>query len=123
MFTFTDRYTFEWPVRVKLPSDHGETVQEFTGRFILPEDELEIFATVKAETAAEMVGATRERLSKWFVGWSGINVEDGGELPFSEENRDRLLRQRAVRIAVDAALSEAVLGIPAEAVPGIREKN
>ncbi len=123
MFTFTDRYTFEWPVRVKLPTDHGEAIHEFTGKFLLPDDELEIFAKVKAETAAEMVEATRERLAKWWVGWDGINVDGGGELTFSAENRDRLLRQRAVRLAVDVALSEAVLGIPSEAVPGIREKN
>ncbi len=123
MFTFTDRYTFEWPVRGKLPTAEGEVVQEFTGEFLLPGDELEIFAKVDAESAAEMVEATRERLAKWWVGWSGIAIEGGGELPFSPENRDKLLRQRAVRLAVDAALSEAVLGLPAQSVLGVREKN
>lgn len=123
MFTFTDRYTFEWPVRVKLPTGDGEIVQEFTGEFLMPSDELDIFAKVDADTAAEMVEATRERLAKWWVGWKGIAVEGGGELPFSPENRDKLLRQRAVRIAVDVALSEAVLGIPSQSVPGIHEKN
>ena len=123
MFTFTDRYTFEWPVRVKLPSAEGEIVQEFTGEFLLPGDELEIFAQAKVDTAAEMVEETRARLSKWWVGWSGIAVEGGGDLPFSPENRDNLLRQRAVRLAVDAALSESVLGIPSQSVPGVREKN
>ncbi|QFQ88268.1 hypothetical protein F8A10_12180 [Paracoccus kondratievae] len=123
MFTFTDRYTFEWPVRVRLPTADGEIVQEFTGMFLMPDDELEIFAPVEAETATAMVEVTRERLAKWWVGWKGIAVEGGGELPFSAENRDKLLRQRAVRIAVDVALSEAVLGIPSQSVPGIREKN
>lgn len=115
MFTFTDRYTFEWPVRVKLPTAEGEIVQEFTGEFLLPDDELDIFTQVEAETAAGMVEATRERLSKWWIGWSGIAIEGGGALSFSPEARDKLLRQRAVRIAVDVALYEAVLGI--------REKN
>lgn len=123
MFTFTDRYTFQWPVKVRLPTIEGEIVQEFTGEFLMPDDELDIFARVEAETAAEMVEATRARLSRWWVGWSGIMVAGGGELPFSPENRDRLLRQRAVRLAVDTALSEAVLGIPSQSVPGIREKN
>lgn len=123
MFIFTDRYTFSWPVRVRLPTADGEIVQEFTGEFLLPDDELDIFARLAAESAAEMVEATRERLAKWWIGWSGIAIEGGGELPFSIENRDRLLRQRAVRIAVDAALSEAVLGIPAQSIPGVREKN
>lgn len=115
MFTFTARYTFEWPVKVKLPTADGDVVHEFTGRFLLPDDELEIFAKADAETATELVELTRERLSKWFIGWSGIATEDGGELSFSPENRDKLLRQRAIRLAVDTALSEAVLGI--------REKN
>lgn len=123
MFTFTDRYTFEWPVQVKLPTADGEIVQEFTGEFLLPDDEMDIFARVEVETAAEMVEATRDRLCQWWIGWRGIAVEGGGELPFSPENRDKLLRQRAVRLAVDAALSEAVLGIPSQAVAGIREKN
>ena len=123
MFTFTDHYTFEWPVRVKLPTADGEIVQEFTGEFLMPADELDIFSRVDAETAAQMVEVTRERLAKWWVGWKGIAVEGGGELPFSPANRDKLLCQRAVRIAVDVALSEAVLGIPSQSVPGIREKN
>lgn len=115
MFTFTDRYTFEWPVKVKLPSAEGEAVHEFTGKFLMPDDELDIFARIEAETAADMVERTRERLKKWWIGWTGIAIEGGGDLPFTPENRDALLRQRAVRLAVDAALSEAVLGI--------REKN
>jgi len=115
MFTFTERYTFEWPVKVKFPARDGDIVQEFTGVFVLPDDELEIFAKVDAADATEMVSAVRERLSNWWVGWNGIAVEGGGELPFSPENREKLLRRREIRLAVDAALSEAVLGI--------REKN
>lgn len=115
MFTFTDRYTFEWPVRVKLPAAEGEVIHEFTGIFLLPDDELEIFARMEGDGPAEMVGQARERLAKWLIGWKGIAVEGGGELAFSPEARDALLRQRPIRIAVDTALSEAVLGI--------REKN
>ena len=115
MFTYTDRFTFDWPVRVKLPSGGNDEVHEFTGTFMLPADEMEIFEPRKAEDMAEMVTFARERLSKYWVGWSGIAVENGGDLPFSEANREKLLRQRAIRIAVDQALTEAVLGI--------REKN
>lgn len=124
MFTFTDRYTFEYPVRVKLPGGPvGEIVQEFTGLFLMPENELDIFEKFDAKNPAELIEATRHRLSKWWVGWSGISIEGGGELPFSDENRDKLLRQRPVRLAVDEALSEAILGIPSKSEPGIREKN
>lgn len=115
MFTFTDRYQFDWPVKVVLPTAEGDVAQEFTGKFVLPPDELDIFQKADIETAAEMVEFVRARLSKWWVGWEGIKVEGGADLPFSAENRDALLRQRAVRLAVDKALSDAVLGI--------REKN
>ncbi|RJE87136.1 hypothetical protein [Paracoccus onubensis] len=116
MFTYTDRYEFDWPVQVKLPADDGEEIQEFTGRFVMPEDELEIFGTdTGGMTSNELIKHIRVRLAKYWIGWTGIKVQGGGDLPFSAENRDNLLRQRAVRIAVDRALTEAVLGI--------REKN
>lgn len=111
MFTFTDRYEYDWPVKVKYPSADGEVVKEFTGRFVLPEDELEVFEDMPAEKAAEVIKTVRERLSRYFIGWSGIQVEGGGELPFSVEARDNLLRQRPIRMAVDVALTESVLGI------------
>lgn len=115
MFTFTDRYEFDWPVRVKYPSADGEVIHEFTGRFVMPQDELEVFERLEAEGAAEMIAVARERLARYFIGWSGIGIAGGGELKFSPEARDNLLRQRPIRIAIDDALSEAVLGI--------REKN
>lgn len=115
MFTFTDRYTFEWPVRVRLPVAGGEDVREFTGRFLMPQDELDIFEAQPADDMVGLVSFARERLSQYFIGWKGIATEGGGDLPFSPENRDRLLKQRPIRMAVDAALSDAILGI--------REKN
>lgn len=115
MFTFTNHYTFKWPVKVKYPSAQGDIIKEFTGEFLMPEDELEIFEQVKAESAGEMVEAVRTRLAKWWIGWEGIAVEDGGELAFSAEARDTLLRRREIRLAIDGAISEAILGV--------REKN
>lgn len=115
MFTFSDTYRFEWPVKVKLPAAGGEDYHEFTGIFVLPQDELEIFEPRPADDMRELVTFARERLKQYWVGWSGIATEGGGELAFSEANRDRLLKQRPIRMAVDAALSDAVLGI--------REKN
>lgn len=115
MFTFTDRYIFTWPVKVRYPAAGGEEIREFTGEFVLPEDELEIFEGSEAGDMAGLVTFARARLCKYWIGWSGIAVDGGGELAFSNEARDRLLRQRPIRMAVDAALTEAVLGI--------REKN
>jgi len=116
VFTFTDRYSFEWPVKVRLPANGTDEVKEFTGVFVMPEDEMEIFeARPEGEDMAGLVTFARERLAKYWIGWKDIAVEAGGELPFSPENRDQMLKQRPIRLAVDAALTEAVLGI--------REKN
>ncbi|UFS63843.1 hypothetical protein [Paracoccus denitrificans] len=116
MFTFTDQYQFEWPVRVKMPAGGEDQVFEFDGIFLLPEDEMEIFeAQPAAQGVGDFVTFSRERLAKYWIGWKGIAVEGGGDLPFSPAARDKLLKKRPIRLAVDAALTEAVLGI--------REKN
>jgi hypothetical protein len=112
MFVFDPDFTFEWPVKVQLP---GGEVKEFTGRFRMPEDEKDIFERVTGEDTPSMIEAARARLCKYWIGWSGIQVKDGGELPFSDANRQNLLKQRPIRMAVDHALLESLIGM--------REKN
>ncbi|KAA8606814.1 hypothetical protein [Salipiger aestuarii] len=117
MFIFDPDYTFEWPVKVHYPAAGGDEIREFTGIFKLPEDELEIYAGRESGTGSiqDIIEAVRDRISTYWIGWSGIQTPDGGELPYSPDFRTRLLKQRPVREAVDRALSEAVLGM--------REKN
>lgn len=115
MFVFDPNYTFEWPVKVKYPSAGGEDIREFTGVFRLPEDELELYKRPEDGTFPSLINTVRERLADYWIGWSGIETASGGELPFSEETRARLLRQSPIREAVDRAFSEALLGL--------REKN
>ena len=112
MFVFDPDYTFEWPVKVHFP---GGEVKEFTGIFRHPEDEKEIFEKVTGEDTPAMIDAARARLARYFIGWRDIQVQGGGDLAYSPEVRDRLLRQRPFRMAVDQALFEALVGI--------REKN
>lgn len=113
MFVFDPAYTFEWPVKVQLPG--AETPQEFTGVFRAPEDEKDIFERVNGADTPAIIEAARLRLCKYWIGWRGIQVQGGGELAFTELARDNLLKQRPIRMAVDQALFEALLGI--------REKN
>lgn len=112
MFVFDPNYTFEWPVKVHFP---GGEVKEFTGIFRAPDDEKEIFEKVTGEDTPAMIDAARARLARYLVGWRGIEVQGGGELPFSDAARDNLLRQRPIRMAVDMAIFEALVGV--------REKN
>lgn len=115
MFIFDPDYTFEWPVTVRYPGAGEEVEASFTGVFRLPEDELEIYGQTKARTVPEVIQDVRERLARYWIGWTDIETKAGGQLPYSDETRDRLLRQRPIREAVDRALSEGIMGI--------REKN
>ena len=107
MFVFDPDYTFEWPVKVDHP---GGEQQQFTAIFRQPEDEKDIFERVTAEDTPGMIDGARERIARYWIGWRDIEVKGGGELPFSDENRDRLLKNRAIRMGVDRALWEALLG-------------
>lgn len=112
MFVFDPDYTFEWPVKVQHP---GGEEQEFTAIFRAPEDEKDIFARITAEDTPGMIDAARHRLARYWIGWRGIRVQGGGDLVFSDTTRDRLLKVREIRMAVDRALYEALIGV--------REKN
>lgn len=113
MFVYDPDYTFEWPVKVTFPG--ADAPQEFTGVFRAPEDEKDIFEKVEGEDTPAMIDAARARIAKYWVGWRDIQVKGGGELEYSIEARDRLLANRAIRMAVDGALFEGLMGI--------REKN
>lgn len=115
MFVYEESYEFDWPVTVVYPADGGDVEKTFTARFLLPEDEDEIYAVLPGETTEEKMQAARARLATYLVGWSGIQTPDGQTLGFTAERRDRLLKGRAFRLGVEKAFGEAVLGI--------REKN
>ena len=116
MFVFTETYEFDWPVRVTYPGAAGERTCEFTARFRLAdEDEIgAIFFPDRHEedgprSFSRTVARDRERLSELIVGWSGVHLEGGGELPFSPENLAKLLRQRPIRLGLGAAAVEALI--------------
>lgn len=117
MFTFVEEYEFEWPVTVRYPGADAMSEAGFTARFKLVEED-ELFLRDREDLPpAERVIADRERTAERLVGWSGIQTADGTPLPFSPENRDRLLRQRPIREAVTRAYIDAVI------LGGMREKN
>ncbi|MFE3838888.1 hypothetical protein [Pseudogemmobacter sonorensis] len=107
MFDFDPDYTFEWPVKVDHP---GGEKQQFIGIFRQPEDEKDLFERAEGENLADIIGEMRDRTARCLVGWREIRVKGGGELPFTEENRDRLLKIRAIRLAAYNALCEGIVG-------------
>ena len=115
-FIFRDEHEFTWPVTVRYPGDGKIIEAEFEGRFVtLPEDELVNSAIqpdpdeTPQQTFARMIEADREKCLKVLRGWNGVSTEDGAELPFSDENAERLLSNRHVRVAIGRAYSEAML--------------
>lgn len=112
MFTFDENYTFDWPVTVEMPAAGAVQRAEFTARFRLVEED-ELFARKQeGEPSADitaLLDGERRTMGDRLVGWSGIETPDGQPLPFSAENRDRLLRQRPIREALANAYFDAVL--------------
>lgn len=99
----TDR--FSYPVSVDIPADGGKrTTYTFDAIFRrLSRDEF-VDLTTRAQ-AGETNDAALVR--DVLLGWKGVQDAEGGELPFSEENRELVLNVWPVLPAVVAAFIEA----------------
>ena len=109
MFVLTDDYTYLWPVKVAVPTSGEHKTQEFEARFRLVSTERakELFGDIAAVPSGERLDAfLREAL----VGWTGVSGESGGELAFTEENRDRLIGIPYVCAALSEAYGESISG-------------
>lgn len=115
MFIYDPDYSFTWPVTVRMPEAGADVEHSFTATFCLPTDETDLFERPAGETTAEMIDNARERMREVWIGWDGIEVKNGGKLPFSAGARDNLLSIRAVRVAVTEAYFAALVEV--------REKN
>jgi len=102
-------HSYSWPVVVQIPADGGKfTKATFDATFkVIPQDRIDGIlrgGNVDAELLREVT-----------EGWKGIQDEDGNDLPYSEEAREKLLSVPYVR----AALVEAYL----DSLSGARRKN
>lgn len=100
MFTFTERTTFEWPVKVRVPVDGGFEDFEFKGEFVIIDAD-EIFDAKKSGL---------DQVKTVFTGWSGIKTADGQKLAVTEENKVALLKQSHIRTGVFNAYLDAIRG-------------
>lgn len=93
----------DWPVKVSVPLDGGETeTQEFMARFRLVDDE-------ELVKNGQGLRATKEALRKVFVGF-GKGVEE----EWSDEIREALLAKSYVRVALSVAYYNFASGIAAK---------
>ncbi len=113
MFKLTTVDNYTHPVTVHVPVGDGKHAKErFTAIFAYLGQER---IGQLAETQDHM--ADTELLNEILVGWDGVADETGKALPFTHENRDRLLDIPYVRIAVVKAYFESLRG------PGGRSGN
>lgn len=96
MFKFVEEPTYTWPVEVYTP-DGGEWRRgEFLATFRLP-------PVSRIEDLLDD-GDAGELVKTHLVGWSGIgNAAGDADLPFTEENRDRIFERPDTRRAIIAA--------------------
>jgi hypothetical protein len=114
MFKIAQKPTYKWPVTVQIPTDGGRyTKATFTAEFrAMSQKEIDelVLAGRDGDRDADLC---RELL----VGWSGVQDEDGSEIAFSDEAKDRLLNITYVRHGLLDAFFASITGA------GARRKN
>ncbi|MBF0093991.1 MAG: hypothetical protein HQL34_05540 [Alphaproteobacteria bacterium] len=110
MFKLTTHHSYSWPVIVQTPVDGGKfTKATFDATFkVIPQERIDAIVrggNVDAELLCEVT-----------QGWKGVQDDDGQDLPFSEEARDRLLSVPYVRAGLVDAYLDSLSG-------GARRKN
>lgn len=98
--------TFSHKVKVKRPVDGGYTEEVFMGRFTaIPISEAADFDLMTD------VG-TNDYLKRIFVGWGDDYVgEDNTPIPYSDQERDELLDDPVVRMAILNTYNAALMGV------------
>lgn len=106
MMKKTKNPTFAHKVKVKRPVDGGYREETFTG----------LFAAMSISEAAGfdlMTDAgTDAYLKRIFVGWGDDYVsEDNEPIPYSDEERDELIDDPVIRIAILNTYNGALMGV------------
>jgi len=104
MFKLEQPDTITWPVKVKIPANGGRTRKaSFDAEFrLLDQDEIDA-------TLADAVDDI-EFICRVTVGWSGVQDEDGDDLPFSHADCLFMAKIPYVRRAMMQAFWDATLG-------------
>lgn len=95
-----------WPVQVVEPADMGLVKKsDFTAQFVM----------ISRSEFERLSNTTDKELMKVvLVGWTGVQDQDGNELPFNDENRDLLADMPPVINALARAYLSFMAGAPAK---------
>lgn len=103
MLTIRKQETFDWPVPVQRPRADGKfDTHVFTATF----------RAVPSSRFQELMDAQDDAvvLRDAWVGWEEINDENGKTVAYSEETREVLMEDLAIRRAAARAFAEAMTG-------------
>lgn len=107
MFKIAQSPEYVWPVSVQLPTDGGRSEKANFDATFRRISQTRMDEIRKGITAGDINDADLAR--EVLVGWKGV-VDDGGEVPYSEGARDRLLDIPMVSSAIVMALLESLSG-------------
>lgn len=116
MFVFDATPTIRnWPVRIKYPTGPA-TFETHQVRFDFMCIDVQTYNQLgldlqKYVLAGGKPGGEGDPLLPWVVGWSGIKSKSSGAVPFSVENRSKLMANGRLRQAVIEALLRMANGI------------
>ena len=115
LFMLDEAPTFTWPVKVAVPVNGKYLNAEFTAEFLnMMGDELDALTASNPETGAPRK-TDREVADQVLVGWGpDLKGADGAALPFTPENKARLLGNQRARMAVVGTFLAAARGMAAE---------
>lgn len=112
-FILKQSTSYSWPVSFDVPIDGGRHErQTFDGEFKrLPQSKIGpmVAELGKLEDLGELDRIT-EIASDVLIGWSGINDDDGKEMPFSQKALEQLLEVPFLAVAVLKAYMDSIKG-------------
>ena len=112
-FVLKQSSSYSWPVSFDVPVDGGRHErQTFDGEFKrLPQSKIGpmVAELGKLEDLGELDRIT-EIASDVLIGWSGINDDDGKEIPFSQKALEQLLEVPFLAVAVLKAYMDSIKG-------------
>ena len=112
-FVLKQSDTYSWPVSFDVPVDGGRHErQTFDGEFKrLPQSKIGpmVAELQKVDDLGELERIT-EIAKDVLVGWSGINDDDGKEMPFSQKALEQLLEVPFLAVAVLKAYMDSIKG-------------
>ena len=103
-FVLDQRPFYKWKVDINVVVDGKESTESFIALFKnVTQSRFKEMIKMVEEKQLEDVDVAKEIL----LGWEGLEMSDGSEVPFNKSNRDKLLDVRGVATAISFAFVES----------------